>query len=49
MDESSNTANNALVEQSNGVPILDSGKTLYITESTPGFDYKNLLGHLYKP
>ena len=44
MDEISNTANNALVEQSDGVPIPASGKTLYITESTPDFDYKNLLG-----
>lgn len=44
MDEISNTANNALVEQSDGIPIPAFSKTLYITESTPGFDYKNLLG-----
>ena len=44
MDEISNTANNVLVEQLEGLPIPASGKTLYITESTPNFDYKNLLG-----
>ena len=44
MDEIGNTANNALVEQSDVVPIPASGKTLYITEATPDFDYKNLLG-----
>ena len=35
MDEIGNTANNALVEQSDVVPIPASGKTLYITEATP--------------
>lgn len=49
MDEISNTANNALAEQPESVQIPDSGKTLYITESMPDFDYKNLLGSLYKP
>lgn len=49
MDEISNTANNALAEQPESVPIPASGKMLYITESMPDFDYKNLLGSLYKP
>lgn len=44
MDEISNTANNALAEQSDTVPVPASGKTLYITESMPDFEYKHLLG-----
>lgn len=44
MDEISNTTNNVLAEQSDTVPAPASAKTLYITESTPDFDYKHLLG-----
>lgn len=44
MDEISNTTNNVLAEQSDTVPVPASGKTLYITESTPDFDYKHLIG-----
>jgi hypothetical protein len=44
MDEISNTANNALAEQSDTVPVPASDKTLYITESMPDFEYKHLLG-----
>ena len=46
MEELDNKDSNALTEQADNNSASALGKTLYVTESTPGIDYKNLLGQL---